>query len=487
MTKAVALAIAVGAVLASGCTLAPPYVQPEAPVPDTWPTGTACDEASEEQGAPPPLELHWRDFLADPNLEAIVQSALASNRDLKLAALNVERARVLYGIQRAELYPTLYASATGGEERVSADFVAPGQPRTSEFHAVDLGVFAWEIDFFGRIRSLEAGALEAYLTTEQARHSVQILLVSSVADAYLTLAAGREALALSQRTFQIQQEAYEIVQQRYDKGVATELDLRRAQTPVEVARGDIARYTQLAAQAENALRLLVGAPVPDRLLPRELDQVAPPAQIRPGLSSEVLLSRPDILAAEHRLRGAYARIGAARAAFFPRISLTTTVGTASDELSNLFSSGTGTWSYGPQISMPIFDPQVWAAHRVSTVERDIAVAEYERAIQAAFREVADVLAVRETVDEQVAAQEALVDALAETYSLALCRYEAGVDSYLGVLDAQRSLFDAQQQLVSLRLLQRSNQIHLYAVLGGGWQSPSTGLDDRRADETPAPQ
>jgi len=469
MNKTIAVTIIMGFSLLSGCTLAPKYARPDAPVSDQWPAGAAYGQGQDATGEPKPGEIGWRQFFTDPKLLKIIDAALANNRDLRVAALNVERVRALYDIQRAELYPVVNAGGSGVRQRASADFTAPGQSRISKMYEVNLGAIAWEIDFFGRVRSLAGEALEEFLATQQARHGTQILLVSSVADAYLTLAASREALALSKRTFQMQKEAFSLVKKQYDNGIATELDLRRAQTPVEIARGDVARYTQLAAEAENALRLLVGSSVSQELVSDELDQVSPQTRIAAGLSSEVLLSRPDILAAEHRLRGAYARIGAARAAFFPRISLTSTIGSASLELSDLFASGTGTWSYGAQIVMPIFDPRTWAAHRVSKVEREIAVAEYERAIQTAFREVADALAVRGTVDERVAAQQALVEALTASYRLSLSRFEKGIDSYLGVLDAQRSLFDAQQALIALRLLQRASQIRLYAVLGGGWQ------------------
>jgi len=479
MNKTLTLIVACGASLLGGCTLAPKYSRPDAPVPADWPAGAAY----EEQGAtdePTPAEVGWRDFLPDPKLRKVIETALVNNRDLRVAALNVRKARALYGVQRAGLFPTINAVGSGSEHRASSDFTAPGARRTGKQYSVDLGAVAWEIDFFGRIRSLADEALEDYLATEQAHHSARLLLVSSVARAYLTLAADREALALSRRTLATQKEAYELARRRYDLGVATELDLRRAQAPVEAARGDIARYSQSAARAANALRLLVGSPIPDDLLPAKLDGVEPPAQVSAGLSSEVLLARPDIVAAEHRLKGSYARIGAARAAFFPRISLTSTIGAASLQLSNLFAGGMGTWTYGPQIVMPIFDARTWSAHRASKVEREIAVAEYERAIQAAFREVADALAVCGTVDERVAAQEALVKALSDTHRLSLARFDKGIDSYLGVLDAQRSLFDAQQGLISLRLLQLASRIRLYAVLGGGWQAkedeePSTAI------------
>ena len=258
-----------------------------------------------------------------------------------------------------------------------------------------------------------------------------------------------------------------LIKRSCEVGLATELDLRRAQTQVDAARGDVARFTQLAAQAQNALNLLAGSPVPENLLPTDLSSVTPPREISPCLSSETLLSRPDIIAAEHRLKGAYAFIGAARAAFFPRISLTTSVGTASDELSGLFSAGSAAWSFIPKITMPIFDARTWAALRVSKADREIVLTRYEKAIQTAFREVADALAVQGTINQQVSAQQSLVNAVAETYRLSNKRYTSGIDSYLSVLDAQRSLHAAQQGLISLRLARLSNQVRLYAVMGGG--------------------
>jgi multidrug efflux system outer membrane protein len=338
---------------------------------------------------------------------------------------------------------------------------------TSERYDVNLGISSWEIDFFGRIRSLKDRALEEYLATDEARRSAQILLVSTVAQTYLALAADREALKLVVSTLETQEASYKLIRKRYDVGVVSELDLRRAQSQVDIARGDVARYTQLAAQDENALNLLIGSPLPPALLPAELGSVSPPKEISPGLSSEMLLSRPDVLAAEHRLKAANANIGAARAAFFPRISLTTAVGTASADLSGLFKDGSGMWSFAPQIAIPIFDARTWSAYDVTKVEREISVTQYEKAIQAAFREVADALAVRGTVNQQIAAQQSLVHAAAETYRLSNVRYTKGIDSYLGVLDAQRSLYGAQQGLVSIRLLKLTNLVKLYAVLGGG--------------------
>jgi len=450
-----------------GCTMAPKYVRPAAPVPAEWPSGAAYGQSDTIPHAPIPQEMNWKDFFADEKLQQVIGMALTNNRDLRLAALNVELARSLYRIQRNELLPVVNASASGGKQRSSADLTQPGIPQTTERYDVSLGIVSWEIDFFGRIRSLKNRALQEYLATEQARRSAQTLLVSAVANAYLALAADRENLALAETTLQTQTAAYELVQQRFEVGLANKLALRQARTPVEAARLDIARYTQLVAQDENALNLLAGTPVPDELLPAELDHVRPPREISAGLHSDLLLNRPDVLQAENMLKAANADIGAARAAFFPRISLTGALGTASDELSRLFNSGTNTWNYTPQAVMPIFDARTWSALKASKVQKKILLAQYEKAIQSAFRDVADALAVRGTVDRQVDAQQSLVNALAETYRLALSRYEKGIDSYLGVLDAQRSLFAAQQGLVSLRLAKVTNNVRLYAVLGGG--------------------
>ena len=442
--------------------------RPAAPVPAEWPSGPAYRDAATD--APQAMDLDWHGFFQDPNLVALIETALTNNRDLRLAALNVERARAIYGIQRAELLPAVDATAGGTRQRLPGDLSPTGQRATVEQYNVNLGVFAWEPDFFGRIRSLSDAALEEYLATEQARRSAQILLVSSVANAYLTLAADRESLALAETTLIAQQETYDLIQRRYDREVTLALDLYRAQTQVDTARREIARFTQQVAQDENALNLLLGGPAPGELLPESLSGTTPPSAIGPGVSSEVLLSRPDVLQAENLLRAAHADIGAARAAFFPRISLTAAFGTASSELSGLFESGSGTWNYGAQAAMPIFDARVWSALKATKVQREIAVTQYERAIQNAFREVADALAADGTVDQQVAAQQSLVDAVAETYRLANLRYDKGLDSYLSVLDAQRSLYVAQQVLVSLQLAQVASQVRLYAVLGGGADS-----------------
>lgn len=454
-----------------GCSLAPKYTRPEAPVPAGWPTGAAYKETKAETAAPAASELAWQEFFTDENLKQVIGMALTNNRDLRLAALNVERARGLYGIRRAELLPAVNAIGSGSKQSTFINFSGNGQIITTEQYSVDLGIIAWEVDFFGRIRSLKERALEEYLASEQARHSAQILLVSEVANAYLTLAADRENLNLTQSTLDTQQAAYDLIQRRYEKGLVPELDLRQAQTRVDAARVDSLLFIQLAAQDETALNLLVGSTVPGELLPAALSSVSQPKDVSPGVSSGVLLQRPDVLQAESLLRAAHADIGAARAAFFPSISLTAAVGTASGELSGLFQSGSGTWLYSPQVVVPIFDARTWSALKVTKSQREIAIAQYEKAIQNAFKEVADALAVQGTIEEQLSAQQSLVDATAETYRLSNARYMKGIDNYLVVIDAQRSLYVAELRLVSLRLTRTANQVRLYAVLGGGSDSP----------------
>lgn len=463
------VALLVLALLLSGCALTPAYTRPEAPVPGGWPEGPAYADRQAVQAGATAGEIPWRRYFADPGLQQMIAAALENNRDLRLAALNVQRARGIYGIQRAALFPSLDATANSRRQRVPADLSASGERRTVEQYDVNLGVFAWEIDFFGRLRSLKAQALEAYLATEEARRSTQVLLVAAVAQTYLALAADRETLALAQTTYDNQQAVYRLIERRYDVGMASELDLNRARTQVETARGDVARFRQQVAQDQNALNLLVGAEVPPATAggPGALHSIAPFARLSAGIPSEILLGRPDILRAEHLMKAAHANIGAARAALFPRIALTTSLGTASAELSGLFAAGSGTWLFAPQVVMPVFDPRLWAALDVAEADREIALVTYEKAIQTAFREVADALAVTGTVDERLAAQTALVQAAEATYRLSEARYTRGIDSYLSVLDAQRALYAARQGLVALNLAKRASQVQLYAALGGG--------------------
>ncbi len=461
-----------------GCTLAPKYSRPEAPIPDRWPSGVAYPATQPTTKPSDAAQLKRQEFFRDKKLQRVIEMALQNNRDLRLAALNVEQARALYGIQRGELFPTLNAFGGGSKQRLPADLSGIGQPMTVKQYGANIGLSAWEIDFFGRIRSLSDAAQQEYFATEQASRGARILLVSGVANTYLALAADRETLKLAKTTLETQQAAYDLVKCRLDRGLVPELDLYRAQTQVDAARADLAQFTQLVAQDENALNFLVGSPVSNDLLPAELGSISPLKDISPGVSSRVLLSRPDVYQAEARLKAANANIGAARAAFFPRISLTTTIGTGSDQLSGLFAAGSKAWSFAPQIVMPIFDSRTWSALKLTKVQKKSAIAQYEKAIQTAFREVADALAVRGTVDQQIAAQESLVHAAGETYRLSNNRYVKGIDSYLAVLDAQQFLYAAQQRLVALRLGRLANQVRLYAVLGGGWQSEPTAPASR---------
>jgi multidrug efflux system outer membrane protein len=470
----------------TGCvSMAPKYRTPEPPVPRAWPEGPSYRAAAGASGQPA-ADTAWQAFYLDERLRKVLDLALRNNRDLRIAALNAEKARAYYRIQRADLLPKVNAFAQGTKQRLPASVSGTGQALVVEQDAVGVGISAWELDFFGRVRSLKNQALEQYLASEQARNSAQVSLLAEVANVYLALAADREALKLAQDTLVNQEAAYKLVRRRFEVGASSELDSYRAQVSVETARGDAARYTLTVAMDENALRLLVGAPVPAEWLPEALGAVAPLKDLAPGLPSEVLTRRPDIRMAENQLKAANANIGAARAAFFPRISLTTSLGTMGNELSGLFKSGSETWAFSPQIVLPIFDTGARRANlKVANANRDIYLAQYEKAIQVAFREVADALAQRGTLDEQLASQEALTQALEGTYRLAQARYGAGLDSYLGVLDAQRSLYAAQQGLIALRQARIGNLISLYKVLGGGWNPSEPAQPAGAAKGSPA--
>lgn len=459
----------VGILFLCSCTMAPRYTRPDAPVPSQWPKGAAYSEIKIGTSAEAASELPWMEFITDERLLKVLETALANNRDLRVAALNVEKMKAMYGIGVASLLPTVNALGSLSKAGVPADLSQSGSASTSERYDASIGITSWEVDFFGRIRSLKDKALEEFMATDQARLSTQIMLISSVTQAYLAVAANREALHLVSKTLESQENGYKLIQKRYNVGMISELDLRRAQSQVDVARGDVAYYTQLTAQAENALNLLIASSVPQDLMPADLSSVSSPREISAGVSSELLLNRPDILAAEYQLKAAYANIGAARANFFPRVILTGAAGTASVELSGLFKPGSFAWSFAPQIIMPIFDARTWFAYKVTKVDREIAVAQYEKSIQTAFREVADALAVKGTVDRQISAQQSLVDAFSVAYRLTLARYDKGIDSYLAVLDAQRSLYGAQKGLIALHLARLNNAVALYKALGGGYK------------------
>ena len=461
------LYLALGSFLCiTGCTtMAPKYSQPAAPVPTAWSSQSGGVQAPQKAVA----DIPWQDFFVDKQLSKLIELALRNNRDLRVAALNIERFKALYQIRSADQLPKVDVSAGAAYQRVPANFSPSGQAVTTHQYNVGAGLVSYELDLFGRVQSLKEQALEQYLATEQAQRSVQISLISQVASTWLTLAADRERLLLAKSTLTGQQESYKLIKSRFDAGISSSLALNQARTTVDAARVDIARYTTLVAQDENALNFVVGSQVSADLLPPALSEsLTAMKEISPGLPSEVLLRRPDILQAEGQLKGLNANIGAARAAFFPRITLVSSVGFGSNELSGLFKGDSFAWSILPRISLPIFDGGSNSANmKVAEVDRDIALAQYEKAIQNAFREVADALAQRGTIDEQVAAQQSLTDATSEGYRLSLARFDKGVDSYLTALESQRSLYGAQQNLISARLSRLGNMVTLYKVLGGG--------------------
>ena len=465
------LACAAAFAALGGCSLMPTYERPALPVPASYPVAASAPAAESAEAA----DIGWREFFADDPLRQVLALALANNRDLRVATLNIEKARAQYRIQNADLYPSVSATGSQSATRTADTLRVPGNPEISRQYSASVGVSAYELDLFGRVRSLSAQALAQFLATEEARRSTHISLVAEVANAYLTLGADQERLALAQNTLTSQSESYRLRQRSFEIGVTSAVALRPAQTSVDTARVDVARYTAQVAQDRNALMLLVGSAVPAELLPLSLaDSLNALPELPSGLPSALLQRRPDIVQAEHQLRAANANIGAARAAFYPRISLTASAGSASTDLSGLFQGGSGTWSFLPQISLPIFDGGANRANLdVAKISRDINVAQYEGALQTAFREVSDALAQRSTVGDQLEAQQSLVDATAESEQLSRARFERGVDSYLTVLDSQRSLYSAQQNLIGTRLSRVTNLVTLYKVLGGGWSEERT--------------
>ena len=454
------------ALVLSGCvSLAPDHERPVAPIPEDWGEVTTSDDA-----VTPADEINWQSFFTEPKLVAVIDQALDNNRDLRVAMLNVERTREQYRIQRGELFPALDVGVGQNAQRVPAELSQSGDSSTvMRQYSADLGV-GWELDLFGRIRSLSDAALAEFFASQENQRAAQISLVSEVATLWLALGADRELLAIAQQTHEAQRQSHELTQRSFDLGVASALELNQVRSSLERARADVAHFSALVEQDHNALEQVVGASVAEELLPQGLTKQVTLEQLPAGVPSVVLVRRPDILAAEHRLRAANANIGAARAAMFPRISLTSSVGTASSSLSGLFESGSRTWTFMPQLSLPIFQGgSLLAGLRTSQVDREIAVAEYEKAIQGAFREVADVLAERATLSERLDALRELVAANSESHRLSEARYHNGIDSYLGVLDAQRQLYSAQQELVNVELIETTSLVTLYKALGGGWK------------------
>lgn len=462
----------------TGCiSLAPRYERPPAPVPARWPTGPAFGNPQAalptSTAAAMPAETPWQDFVLDARLRQVIAQALHDNRTLREQAAAVLAARAQYRVQRASLFPTIDAALSGSKERIYEPPGLFGPFSTSAFdetnYEASVGLTSYELDFFGRLRSLSTAALESYLATAASARAARISLIGEVASAWVTLASDRSLLTIARQTAMSAERSMKVTQERLDRGVASAVDVREAETVYQQARADTARYITAVAQDRDALELLVGGPVADTLLPDGIpDHDTWFADVQAGLSSKVLLERPDVLAAEHDLRAANANIGAARAAFFPSVTLTGDGGLASDALSTLIHHATSVWSIAPTITLPLFAGGANVANLEYTkAEKQQAVAAYELAVQTAFQEVADALARRGTMDEQLAADRALVTAAAASYRLAEARYEEGVDTYLNALDAQRTLYSAQSTLVQDRLTALDNRVTLYKVLGGG--------------------
>jgi multidrug efflux system outer membrane protein len=461
--------LAAGALLLmlGGCSLAPRYQRPDLPVAEILPDAKRSNTPAAAKETVIDAELGWRDFFVDPQLQRLIQTALTNNRDLRTSALNIESYQAQYRIQRSALFPSINGEGVGSKQRT----LNGGNYVTAETYAASVGVTAYELDLFGRVRSLKDKALELYLAMEETYRSNRISLVAEVTTAYLSWLADRELLIVTEDTKKIEEESFQLIEQRTREGLATQLDLAQARTSLETAKANLAKYNRQVAQDLNNLTLLLGAPLPAGLaeknsLGEQMVLSAVPSQ----LSSQVLLQRPDIIAAEHQLKGAHAQIGAARAAFFPSISLTANAGKISGELSDLFDANSGTWLFSPSVNLPIFTAgRLEAELDVAKISKDLSVAHYEKAIQTAFREVADALVASETYREQLVAQKANLMANQEYYVLAKDRYVHGVDSFLTLLDAQRSLYSARQNYLNLQLAQQVNQVAVYKVLGGGWK------------------
>ena len=452
-----------------GCTMAPVYQRPAMPMPDQWPAGAIYpDQSNTANGQITAAQIGWREFFADPALQHLIEIALKNNRDLRVAALNIEKARAEYQIQRAALFPSISASGSGTNQR-SADNLSGGHTISRNYTA-SVGFSAYELDLFGRLRSLKDQQLALYQASEEDRRSAHISLIAEVANAYLTLLADSESLRLATQTRTSQEASYQLTKHSFDAGTISALDLNQAKTTVETARSDEAMYTSRVVRDKNALAVLLGGPVPEELpLNLSLNQAKMLSDLPAGLPSDLLQRRPDIRAAEYQLKAANANIGAARAAFFPSITLTANAGAASTALSQLFKAGAGTWSFIPQITLPIFAAgKNRATLDIAHISKDINIAQYEKTIQTAFKEVADALAQRSAFIAQLTAQQALTDATAKTYELSELRYRQGIDSYLNLLDAQRSLYSVQQNLITIKLSQLTNLVNLYKALGGGW-------------------
>lgn len=456
----------VAAMALAGCVnLAPDYVRPEAPIAEAWPTGEAYAEAEVRRGALAP----WTEVVQDVRLRRVIELGLENNRDLRAVALNVEKARALYGVQRSELFPTVAASADNAGSRTPATLSQTGMHSTQHQYTAKLAMSSYEIDFFGRVRNLNEQALQEYLASDDARLSARNTLIAEIAMAWLQLGADTRQLELQRETLASQEKSFVLMTESLKYGAVSQLEYEQARTTVAAARAAIESYVRAVAQDRNALELLAGTRLDDGLLPTDLDMKAVVSPTLPeGLPSEVLLNRPDVRQAERQLIGANANIGAARAAFFPSLTLTGGVGTAGVELGQLFESGSGLWSFTPNVTLPIFTGGRNLANlEAAEASQKIAVANYEKAIQTAFREAADALAAEGTLEKELSAREEYADAAVKAYKLSESRYAAGAAAYTEVLEMQRAAVAAEQQLIVSQLERTASFVTLYKVLGGG--------------------
>ena len=479
------------AAMVSGCSLIPDYLKPDLPVSDDWPQGPAYRVRPAAVGLVTPTSaeaIGWREFFTDQRLQRLIELALANNRDLRIAALNVAGAEAQYRVQRSDLFPKLNLTGNGSIQGLPENNSGSGgilsrftgkNGGASRLYTLNAGFTSYELDLFGRLRSLSRQAFEQYLGYDETRRSTQISLVAQVANDYLALLADRELLRITRDTLASQSQSYALTKATFDSGTATGLALKQAETAVDTAQANLAQYIRQAAQDENALVLLLGRSLPaDLPTGFGLSDQSLMADVPAGLPSDLLANRPDIMAAEHNLLAANANIGAARAAFFPSISLTTSGGLQSTNLGTLFMGSATVWSFAPQITLPIFTAgQNQGNLDLAKIQKDTTVARYEQAIQTAFREVSDGLAARGTYLDQIQAQNALVAAYTEAYKLSDLRFRAGVDSFLPTLDSQRSLYTAQQTLITLKQSQLVNLVTLYKALGGGWRERAASGPD----------
>lgn len=466
MNKIKLIPAAALALTLAACDMAPKYVRPALPVPEASPQGAAY--AGSDGQAIVPADTAWKDFFVDPRLVRVIETALANNRDLRVAMANVEQARAQYKVQRADIFPTLGAngSATYQDSPLAQQGGASGR---TDIYTASVGVSAWEIDLFGRVRNLTKAAQEQYFASVENRNAAQTALIAEVANAWLSMAADQERLKIARDLEGAFSQTLDLTKARFAKGIASELEVRQAQTSYDQARSDIAQATTFVAQDQNALNLLAGVTLPTDDLPTAMPQEnVTLANLPADLPSTALLRRPDIMAAEHQLLAANANIGAARAAFFPKISLTAAFGTMSLGLSNLFKSGSDYWSVAPSASLPIFDfGRNQGNLRYARASYDAMVATYEKSVQTGFREVADALARRGTMTAQLEAQTSLRDSARVGYRLSEARFRTGVDGFLTTLDSQRTLYSAEQSLLATRLTRATNMVELYRAMGGG--------------------